>query len=183
MKAFSINSSSKEIQELDIEMKANTTYTFFSSILIDETLTLQNHIIYTDANALSEHKPAFFMGEQLLLGKALIIGKNGLEESDVTIPQDTLEEIINYDIPEFYKNSLKLLAKSDINLYRNFTVLQGNEKLALNTEWVLYTFNIADERTKEYFLNELQKTLQANESVEAYIQKMATLAIKSTKQA
>ncbi len=179
MLALSINSSTKELEEIDIEMKANTVYSFFNSILIDEIQTLSNHLIFTDANALSESKSAFFLGEQLILGDALIIGQNGLEEVDATIPQDTLKELINYDIPKFYQDTLALLSKSDVNLYRNFEVTKGAEKLSLNLEWVLYTFNIADDRTKEYFLNELQKVLDTKESVEEYIKKMAQLAINA----
>ena len=179
MLALSINPSSKEIKELDIEMKANTVYTFFNSILVDEIQTLSNHLIFTDANALSESKPACFLGEQLFLGKALIIGQNGLEEADAYIPQAELQDLINYDVPKFYQDALALLSKSDVNLYRNFEVTQGSEKLSLNLEWVLYTFNIADDRTKEYFLSELQKVLVTKESVEEYIKKMAQLAINA----
>lgn len=179
MLALSINPVSQEIKESDIEMKANTVYTFFGSILIDEVETLANHLIFADANALSESKPAYFLGEQLLMGEALIIGKNGLEETDAYIPQSELQELLNFNIPQFYQNALKLLSQSDVNLYRSFEVTQGTEKLSLNLEWVLYTFNIADDRTKEYFLDELKKVLDANASVEDYIKKMAQLAINA----
>lgn len=179
MLALSINNSTQEIEELEIEMKANTVYTFFNSILIDEIQTLANHLIFTDANALSESKPACFLGEQLILGDALIIGQNGLEEVDAYIPKAELQELINYDIPKFYQDTLALLSKSDVNLYRTFEVIQSSEKLSLNLEWVLYTFNIADDRTKEYFLTELQKVLDTKESVEKYIKKMAQLAINA----
>jgi len=179
MLALSINPTSQEIKELDIDMKANTVYTFFNSILIDEIQTLSNHLIFTDANALSESKPACFLGEQLFLGEALIIGQNGLEEADAYIPQAELQDLLNYDVPAFYQDALSLLSKSDINLYRSFEVTQGTEKLSLNLEWVLYTFNIADDRTKEYFLTELTKVLDTNASVEEYIKKMAQLAINA----
>jgi hypothetical protein len=179
MLALSINPVSQEIKELDIEMKANSVYTFFNSILIDEIQTLSNHLIYTDANALSESKPACFLGEQLLLGNALVIGQNGLEEADAYIPHVELQDLLNYDVPKFYQDALALLSKSDINLYRNFEVVQGSEKLSLNLEWVLYTFNIADDRTKEYFLAELTKVLETKASVEEYIKKMAQLAINA----
>ena len=179
MNAIAIKPHTKDINIIEIEMKANTIFSFFNSILTDEIETLQNHLLYTDANALSQKKPAYFLGEQLLLGDALIIGKNGLEETDVTIPMQDLQQIINYNVPQFYTDVLHLLADTDINIYRTFQVIQGNEKLALNLEWVLYTFNIADERTKEYFINELTKSLQAQEDTEAYIKKMAQLAINA----
>jgi len=179
MRALSINPQNKEIKELDIEMKANTLYTFFSSILIDEIPTLKEHMVYTDANALSEGKVAYFLGESLLVGDALILGRYDFNDVDVKIKEDELASLIRYEINEFYKAALELLGKTDINLYRSFEVEKNGEKIALNAEWVLYTFNIADERTKEYFLNELKKALESKESVEAYIQKMAQLAMNA----
>jgi hypothetical protein len=179
MKAFSIHSDTKEVKEIEIEMKANTTYSFFNSILIDESQTLSGHLVFTDANALSQNKKACFLGEQLLLGDALVIGRNGLEESDATIPAQTLSELMNYEVPRFYADALSLLAKSDINLYREFSVTRGDAKLALNCEWTLYAFNEADDKTKDYFLAQLTRTLEANASVEEYVRKMAQLAINA----
>ena len=181
MQAFSLSPNLQEIKSIDIEMKANTTYSFFNSILIDEITTLQKHLIFTDANALSEKKPAYFLGEQLLLGDTLIIGQNGLEESDVSIPLETLKELINYKVPAFYADVLSLLSTTDVNLYKTFTLSHNGENLALNTEWILYTFNIADNRTKEYFLAELSKVLEGNSNVNEYLQKMAVLALKAAK--
>lgn len=179
MRAVSIDTINWDTQELDINLQANTIYTFFSSILVDEINTLQKHTVYTDANALSLSKPAFFLGEQLLVGDALIIGRNELEEVDATIPEHELKEIINTEIPQFYQDVLILLSQTDINLYRTFEVDARGEKLLLNTEWVLYTFNIADARTQEYFINELQKVIDTKEDVETYMQKMAQLAINA----
>ncbi len=179
MKALSINPLTQEIEELDIEMKANTLYTFFSSILIDELESMNEHVIYADANALSEKKPAYFLGEQLIIGDALILGRFDFDDMDAKITKEELASLLTYEINDFYTTVLELLASTDINLYRTFEVEKNGEKIALNTEWVLYTFNIADERTKEYFINELQKVLDAGESVEAYMQKMAQLAMNA----
>ena len=179
MKALSINPLTQEIEELDIEMKANTLYTFFSSILIDELESMNEHVIYADANALSEKKPAYFLGEQLIIGDALILGRFDFDDMDAKITKEELASLLTYQINDFYTTVLELLASTDINLYRTFEVEKNGEKIALNTEWVLYTFNIADERTKEYFINELQKVLDAGESVEAYMQKMAQLAMNA----
>ena len=179
MKALSIHPSLREVREIDIEMKANSIYSFFNSILIDELTTLNQHIIYSDANALSENKNAFFLGEQLIIGDALIIGQEGLSEKNVSISQKELESLVIHEINEFYKDVLSLLSSTDINLYRTFEVESPSEKIALNTEWVIYTFNIADERTKEYFLAELTKVLDAKESIEEYMKKMAGLAINA----
>ena len=177
MKTLEIYPDTKEIKSSDIQMQANSVYTFFSSILIDEIITLNKHIIYTDANALSEKKRAYFLGEQLLIGNALILGREDFNDTDVSIKEDELLSLINYEVPKFYQDVLELLSSTDINLYRTFEVEKNSEKIALNTEWVLYTFNIADDRTKDYFIIELKKTINNKEDVEKFIQKMAQLAM------
>ena len=175
MKAISIQVDTKNVQELDIEIKPDTVYTFFNSILIDEITTLKDHTIHSDANALSESKVAFFIGEQLIIGDALITAG----ENDISIPLNTLEELITYEVSTFYKEVLSLLSSTDINVYRPFIVSKENENIPLTTEWVLYTFNIADARTKEYFLTELKKSLNSTKEVEGFMQKMAALALNA----
>jgi len=177
MKALSIDNETQEVNELDIVMAANTVYTFFSSILIDELPSLKEHVIYTDANALSEKKKPFFIGEQLVLGNALIVGREEFDDTDVKITKEELSSLVSFHVNDFYKEILDLISETDVNLYRTFSVEKNGEKIALNIEWVLYTFNIADERTKEYFINELKKTLETKEDVTAYMQKMAQLAM------
>lgn len=179
MKAISISSDTKIISDIEIQINPNTVYTFFSSILIDESTTLQEHTIYTDANALSQSKQAFFLGEQLLIGDALITGKSDNGDIDSTIPLNELEGLVSYELSPFYVEVLDLLSSTDINLYRAFNLIKDGEKIALSTEWVLYTFNIADERTKEYFINELKKSLGSTQETESFIQKMATLALNA----
>jgi hypothetical protein len=180
MKIFTINPDSQTIEEVETEIKANSIYTFFTSILIDEITTLNRHVIYSDANALSNKKRAYFLGEQLLLGDAIIIGRDGMQEIDVSIRKDELNELINYDVPKFYQETLELLSNSDINLYREFICEKDGEKIGLNTEWVLYTFNIADQRTKDYFIDNLKQTLDNKADIEKYIQKMAQLALNAS---
>jgi len=179
MQVLTINAQNQTIEELDMSMQANSIYSFFGSILIDELSGLNQHIIYSDSNALSDKKRAFFIGEQLVIGDALIIGQNGLEECDVTIPKEDLSSLISYELSPFYTEALELLSSSDVNLYRTFEVKNGKEKLPLSIEWVLYTFNIADERTKEYFLSGLRKVNDSTKNIEEYMQKMATLAIQA----
>ena len=179
MKAFSINATTGEVKELDITMEANTVYSFFNSILIDELGTINAHQINTDANALSNKAEAYFVGEQLLIGDALIVGKEEFEDKDATISVEELKSLLNRDIPQFYKDVLAVLSQTDINLYRTFTLNKGEESMTLNTEWVLYAFNMADSKTKEYFLEHLQKVIDAKESVEDYMHKMASLAINA----
>jgi len=179
MKALSIDNQTQEVKEIDIEMAANTVYTFFSSILIDELSSLKEHVIYTDANALSERKKPYFIGEQLVLGDALILGREDFNDADAQITKEELKSLIITEVNDFYQEVLQLIANTDVNLYRTFNVEKNAEKIPLNIEWVLYTFNIADERTKEYFINELKKVLESHEDVAQYMQKMAQLAMNA----
>lgn len=179
MTALTIKPHENSIEEIEIEMQPNTVYTFFSSILIDELPTIDKHVLYTDANALSNNKKPFFIGGQIVVGDVLILGRNNFEDIDVSIPIKDLETLIDYDVPQFYLDALELLAQTDINLYRTFEVDYKGEKIQLNAEWVLYTFNIADNATKEYFINELKKVIEEKGDVEAYIVKMAQIAINA----
>jgi len=179
MKALSINNQTLETQEIVINMAANTVYSFFNSILIDELDTIKEHVIYSDANALNEQKTPYFIGEQLVLGEALIVGREAFNDVDTKISKEELISLVNTDVSAFYQEVLALLSKSDINLYRNFEVQKSGETISLNAEWVLYTFNIADDRTKKYFIDELSKVLEAKESVQDYVQKMAQLAMNA----
>jgi len=179
MNALSLNAITNEITESDIVMQANSIYSFFNSILIDELTTLKDHIVYTDANAISEKKQAYFIGEQLLVGNALILGRRDFDDVDVTITKEELSELIKSDLNTFYTKVLELLASTDVNLYRTFSLEKAGEQISLNTEWVLYTFNIADDRTQEYFISELEKIVEAKESAEVFMQKMAGLALNA----
>jgi len=181
MKAYSIDSVTQEVKELDIEMQANTVYTFFNSILTDELSTLDKHTIHSDADAISKNMEPFFIGEQLIVGNALIVGKEGLFDTDASIPQDDLESLLNYEVTPFYKQVLKLIKDTDINLYRVFEITKEEEEdIKLNTEWVLYVFNMADDRTKEYFLDELTKAVEAKKDITTHMQNMAILALNAT---
>ena len=180
MKAYSIDPKNREVKEIDIEMKADTVYSFFNSILIDDLSTLDRHTIHSDSNAISQSKQPFFIGEQLIVGNALIIGKDGLHEVDAVIPRGDLESLVNYDVTPFYLDAIKLMQESDVNLYRIFEVIRDEEDIQLNTEWVLHVFNIADDRTKEYFLDELKKAVEAKKDITQHMQNMAILALNAT---
>jgi len=179
MKALSIDSNTSEVKEIEIEMQANTVYTFFNSILIDELGTIAEHVIYADSNALAERKRAYFIGEQLIVGDALVIGKLDFEDKDATIPKEELKALIDVNVSSFYKDVLEILAETDLNLYRTFILKRGEEEMTLNSEWVLYAFNMADDKTKEYFVTHLRKLVDSQESVEEYMYKMAGLAINA----
>ena len=179
MKALSINPQTQSIEEIDIDIQANTVYTFFTSISIDEFESIKEHTMYTDSNATSEAKTPYFLGGQLLVGDTLIIGGSSFEPSETKISLEELQTLVSYETSDFYKAVFTQLSKSDINLYRTFSVTKDNENIELNPEWVFETFDIADEKTKEYFLNELSKSLNSLEETNSFIQKMAQLAINA----
>ncbi len=179
MRFLHIDPRKHSVEEMDLKLEANTFYTYFGSILIDELPTLGGHTVYTDGNALSESKPAYFIGEQIVVGDALVLGRNGFEEIDATLSPDDLAKMIRYDVPQFYQDALALLAKTDLNLYRAFYVEHNGENMELNIAWVLYFFNIADERTKEYFLKHLSETVEKDGDVAAFMQKMAKAALRA----
>ena len=180
MKAYSIDPKTKEVKEIDIDMQPNTVYTFFNSILVDDINTLPSHTIYTDANALANNAKPFYIGNQLLVGNAFIIGKEGISEVDASIPLDELSKIVDYEVSDFYKETLKLLGTSDINLYKLFEIKkEDGEIIQLNTEWVLYVFSIADAKTQGFFTHKLQKAVENKEDMLQHIQKMAILALQA----
>ena len=179
MKAYSINPQTRELKEVNLEMEANTVYSFFNSILIDESQILNNHVLYSDANAMNEKRSPFFLGGQITLGNVLLLGREGFEDSAATIPQEELESLIDYEVNQFYLDSLELISHSDVNLYRSFDVESGGETTSLSSEWVLYSFNLADVTTQEYFINELRKSIDSGVSVEDYMKKMAGLALNA----
>ncbi len=179
MKVYSVNPQTKTVQKVEIDIQANTLYTFFNSISIDDLLTLDKHTIHSDADAITKEKKPFFIGEQLIVGEALIFGKDGLIDTEVSIPKSDLESLVNYDISEFYVKSLKILKSTNINLYRVFELSKDGEDIKLNSEWVLHVFNMADSQTKEYFIGELQKAVDTKTEILEHFQKMAFLALNA----
>ena len=179
MKAYSIHPQNREIKEIDIEILANTAFTFFNSILVDESEIITKHIVYSDTNAINDSKTPYFLGGQLLLGDSLVLGREDFLDQEVSILQKDMELLIDYEVSQFYLDVLEVLARTDLNLYRTIEVEAKGEKVPLNAEWVLSTFNIADERTKEYFVNELNKVLDSEGNVEEYMKKMAGLALNA----
>ena len=179
MRALSVNSQTKELKEIEIEMQANTVYTFFNSISIDDFAILDKHVIYADSNALEQKKTPYFIADQLVLGDALIVGQENFIDGAATIPEADLQTLINYDVSAFYIEVLHLLATSEINLYSTFEIVHKNENIQLNTEWLLHTFNMADDKTKEYFTGELKKVTDDKKKVEEFIYKMSGLALNA----
>ncbi|MDD2448368.1 MAG: hypothetical protein PHS42_00955 [Sulfurimonas sp.] len=180
MKAYAIDSNTQKTKSIDIEMQADAIHSFFDSIETDELSTLKGHMIHTDAKAINKSKKAYFIGEQLVVGDALIVGKDGAYGRDANISKKELDSLINHDVTSFYIEVLELLKDSDINLYRVFEVTKEQEDIQLNTEWVLYIFNLADEQTKEYFIQELKKAIDAKKDITIHMQNMAILALNAT---
>ena len=63
MKTYSINPQTQKITlHNDFDGQVNSIYTFFNSILVDNSGALNEHIIYTDANALISTDIPYFIG-------------------------------------------------------------------------------------------------------------------------
>jgi hypothetical protein len=179
MNAYIIDPDTKTITTHEFDGQLNSIYTLFNSILIDTSHELHQHVIYTDEYAIDQNKTPFFIAEKLFLGRALICGINGLEEEDVKISVDELHTLISYDINDFYTQCLQVLTQAKMNFNTHFTLTYENEKTDLSYEWVIYTFNMADERTQTYFLEKLNETLAQNGDIDAYFQNMAQRAIEA----
>lgn len=180
MKAYAIDSNTHKTKSINIEMQADEVHNFFDSTKIDELTTLKNHTIHIDADAINKSKKAYFIGEQFIVGDALIVGRDGAYGRDVSISKKELDALISHDITSFYIEVLELLRDTDINLYKVFEVTKEQEDIQLNTEWVLYVFNLADEQTKEYFIGELKKAIDAKKDITIHMQNMAILALNAT---
>lgn len=180
MKAYAIDSNRQKTESIDIEMEADRVHSFFDSNQTDELSTLEGHTIHTDANAIKKSKKAYFIGEQFVVGDAIIVGRDGAYSRDAKISKKELDSLINHDVSSFYIEVLELLKDTDINLYRVFEVTKEKEDIQLNTEWVLYVFNLADEQTREYFLQELKKAKEAKKDITTHMQNMAILALNAT---
>lgn len=179
MKAYSIHPETKTVKEIDIEIQANTAYSFFNSILVEESEVINQHVIYSNANAISENKTPFLVGGQLIVGDALMVGRVEFEDMQVSIPQAELEALVTYELSSFYLEVLELLAPCDVSIYRMMEVESNNEKVSLNIEWVLSTFEMADERTRTYFITELKNAIASSNGVEIYMKEMAKLALNA----
>lgn len=179
MNALLIDPQTKTISSHDFDGQVNTLYTLFDSLLLEHFYTLNGHIIYTDTNAFEQDEPALFIGEQLFFGKTLVIGLEGFGEVDAKIKPQELKSLISYKINAFYTSALGVLKAAKVNFYAPFEGFSEDKELEINCEWVLYTFNMADEATQEYFLTELFKVEPTAQAVLEYMKKMAKLAISA----
>lgn len=179
MNIYMIKPHTKEILTTEFDGQITSIYTYFDSLLVDTSTILQDHIIYT--NAQHTNKNMFFIGEQLFIGDALILGLKGFEETDITIKQDELQSLISYDVNNFYKQALRPVLDFEININDTLSVKDNDETMQINFEWVIYTFNKADKKTQHYFLDEMKKACTDKENTNQYFQKMAQLAVNAAK--
>ncbi len=179
MNTYIITPDTKTLTAHEYDGQVNSIYTLFSSILIDSSDSLNHHIIHTDGYATDNNETPFFIGEKLFLGRALVCGINGQEEVSVTITQEELSQLINYEINDFYLHCLSALAQAKISINQNFKISHNNEKIHLNYEWVIFTFNIADLQTQNYFLDKLDNVLAKEDGIKNHFQEMAKLAIQA----
>ncbi|WP_345986828.1 hypothetical protein WCX18_06505 [Sulfurimonas sp. HSL1-2] len=175
MKALLIDPDTQSVSVQDFDGQPHSLYTLFGSLLVDGNALLKAHTVYSGGEAFEKGQKGFFLGEKLLFGKALVVGMADIEEVDATIEAETLQQLIRYDLPAFYRTAISLLP-SDFTFDQVYA-LEGME--GATAEWVLYAFSLADEATQGYFLDELKKTVSGEEGVHPYLEKMGNLAIRS----
>ena len=178
MKTYLINPENKNFSEQDFDGQVNTLYTLFDSLLLEHAYGINQHIIYSDSNAYERGERPFFIGEQLFFGKVLVIGLEGFGEVDVKIGLKELKSLCSFKINAFYSSALRLLQESKVSFYAPFEGL-SSEDMLINCEWVLYTFNMADEATQRYFLDALFKAQEENSDLLEQMKTMASLALKA----
>jgi len=179
MNTYIITPETKTLTANEYDGQVNSIYTLFSSILIDSSDSLKQHIIHTDGYATDNSETPFFIGEKLFLGRALVCGINGHEEVSTTITQDELSQLINYEVNDFYLHCLSALSQAKISINQNFKISHNDEKVQLTYEWVIFTFNMADLRTQSYFLDKLNDVIAKRDDIGSYFQEMAKLALNA----
>lgn len=178
MKAYVIDPETRSVSEQEYDGQSNSLYTLFGSLLVDSHDILHEHRVYNSADAYEKSEPGFFLGEKLLFGKALVTGSDGLEDTNATIRSDVLEQISIFDLPDFYKNVLSLLP-TEFSFDETYEIEQGDFDEPVSAEWVLYVYNMADQKTQIYFITELENAIAKGETVHGYLKKMGEMAIKS----
>ncbi len=178
MKAYLIEPQTQTVSVQDFDGQPHSLYTLFGSLLVDTHEVLKRHNVYSAAEAFEKGEKGFFLGEKLLFGKTLVTGREGFEDIDAAILPEELETLVMYDLPAFYEKVLALLPK-DFSFSERYMLQAGDMQEAVNPEWVFYVFNMADEATKNYFLNHLEETVVRKNDIHAYLKKMGEIAVKS----
>lgn len=178
MKAFIIDPVTQSVSEQEYDGQPNSLYTLFGSLLVDSHEILHEHRVYNSSEAYEKSEPGYFLGEKLLFGKALVIGSAGLQDTDATIQTEVLEQLSTFDLPDFYKNVLSLLPM-EFSFDETYEIEQGGFDEPMSAEWVLYAYNMADQKTQIYFITELENAIAKGETIHGYLKKMGEMAIKS----
>lgn len=181
MKAFLIDPETKTVTEQDYDGQPNSLFTLFRSLLVDSSELLNSHMVYSSEEAFEKGEKGFFLGEKLLIGKVLVTGRSGLEDTDAVIGRDELYALTLFELPAFYQEVLRLLPK-DFSFSERYGLMFGEESGLVSPEWVFYVFNMADDATKSYFLEHLENTDKKAEAVHGFLKKMGSLALKSARQ-
>ena len=178
MKALLIDPDTRGITVQEYDGQPHSLYTLFSSLLLDQHDVLHEHNVYGGADAFEQGMRPFFLGEKLLFGKAVITGRAGFEECDVSIAEAELERLVQFELPAFYRKTLTLLPK-DFIFDETYTLLIEETPQSITPEWVFYAFNMADDATKAYFLTHMEKAIAGSEDIHTYLKKMGEIAVKS----
>ncbi len=180
MKAYLIDPETQSISQHDFDGQPNALYTLFNSLLVDTSDVLLEHTVYTATEAFERGERGFFLGDKLLFGKALVTGNAGLQDTDAAIEENALKALANFTLPLFYEKTLKLLPAAFSFNERYDLSLDGIDDQA-TPEWVFYVFNMADEPTRNYFLEHLAETGRKEGDIHSFLKRMGELALKSAR--
>lgn len=180
MKAYLIDPNTSTVTEQDYDGQPNSLFTLFGSLLVDNSAILHGHMVYSAAEAFEKREKGFFLGENLLFGKVLVTGYAGYEDTDAAIGAEELHALALFELPSFYHKVLSLLPP-DFSFGERYDLSFGEESETVSPEWVFYIFNMADEATKTYFLEHLEKVGEGAAAVHDYLRKMGGLALKSAR--
>ncbi len=180
MHAYLIDPESRCVTVQEYDGQPHSLYTLFGSLLVDTNEVLNEHMVYTAGEAFEKGGKPYFLGEKLLFGKALVTGYAGFEDLDAAIKKEELESLLLYDVPAFYEKILSQLP-ADFDFARKYALDANDMHEKVTPEWVFYVFNMADEATKNYFLNHLEETVTKGENLHGYFEKMANIAVRSMK--
>jgi len=175
MKAFLIDPQDRTITLQNFDGHPNSLYTLFGSLLVDAADALNDHSLYSSTEAFERAERGFLVGEKLIFGKTLLAGIAGFEDTDATITQDELRALTRFELPAFYTQTIALLPKTF--MFGNAVTI--TEEHSLTGEWIIYAYNMADTKTKTYFLNELESTIRTGKDVTAFMKKMGEIALRS----
>lgn len=178
MKAFLIDPENATVTPTDYDGQPHSLYSLFGSLLVDSHDVLNRHSVYASSEGFEKGKRPFFLGEKLLFGMTVVTGKEGFEDVDALISEGELLQITQFGLPQFYEEVFERFP-ANFNFDEPLQLSAGETEETVPPEWVLYAFNMADKKTKQYFMHTLDDTLVKGDDLYVFLKKMGEIALKA----